>query len=55
MSKLPSQPSYIQLLAEIKEKIREAQVQAVIAVNREMLKLYCLFGLSNYASAACIN
>lgn len=44
MSKLPCQPSYIQLLAEIKEKIRKAQLQAVIAVNREMLLLYWEIG-----------
>jgi predicted nuclease of restriction endonuclease-like (RecB) superfamily len=44
MTNLPSSPTYIQLLTDVKEKIRQAQVKAVIAVNQEMLFLYWEIG-----------
>lgn len=44
MTNLPSDPTYIHLLADVKEKIRQAQLKAVVAVNREMLLLYWEIG-----------
>ncbi|TAK37096.1 MAG: DUF1016 domain-containing protein [Saprospiraceae bacterium] len=44
MTNLLSNPTYIQLLSDVKEKIRQAQVKAVIAVNQEMLLLYWEIG-----------
>lgn len=35
---------YVQTLAEIKKHIQEAQIKAVISVNKELLKLYWFIG-----------
>ena len=44
MSNLPSNQHYVYLLAEVKDKIRTAQIKAVTAVNQEMLLLYWEIG-----------
>ncbi|NUO19836.1 hypothetical protein HUU59_10340 [bacterium] len=40
----PSTPSYADLLAELKQRIRSTQVRAVVAVNRELVLLYWEIG-----------
>lgn len=40
----PSTPSYAELLAELKQRIRSTQVRAVVAVNRELVLLYWEIG-----------
>lgn len=40
MPEIPSSPDYSQLLAEVKERIRSAQVAALKAVNTELVGLY---------------
>jgi predicted nuclease of restriction endonuclease-like (RecB) superfamily len=40
MSALPDSKSYQTLLAELKQRIRSAQVRAALAVNRELVLLY---------------
>ena len=40
MSKLPLNSGYRQLFAEIKQKIKQAQLQALITANQQMLLLY---------------
>lgn len=40
----PSTPSYADLLAELKQRIRSTQVRAAVAVNRELVLLYWEIG-----------
>ena len=45
MSKsLQTPPGYADLLAEIKTRVRTAQVRAALAVNRELILLYWSIG-----------
>ena len=37
---------YLELLGEVKTKIKAAQLQAMIAVNQQLLSLYWEIGLS---------
>ncbi len=40
----PAPPAYNQLLRDIKERIRNAQVRAAVSVNRELILLYWEIG-----------
>lgn len=44
MRSLPSDESYKNLLSEVKSKIQQARVKAVIAANQELLILYWEIG-----------
>ena len=44
MSNLTNNKLYQQLFAEVKQKIQQAQVKAVVAVNQELLVLYWEIG-----------
>lgn len=44
MSNLSTDQSYKQLLAEVKGKIRDAQIRAMVTVNQQMLLLYWEIG-----------
>lgn len=44
MNELPAEFSYINLLAEIKDKIRTAQIRAMVTVNQQLLLLYWEIG-----------
>ena len=44
MSKELIPTGYNQLLKDLKERIREAQVRSVVSVNREMILLYWQIG-----------
>jgi predicted nuclease of restriction endonuclease-like (RecB) superfamily len=39
-SDVRDEPGYTELLAELKSRIRDAQLRAAIAANREMISLY---------------
>lgn len=39
-----STKDYMQVLSEIKQRVKEAQIKAAFAVNRELIKLYWLIG-----------
>jgi hypothetical protein len=40
MAKLPVAEGYEEFLGELKERIKQAPVRAVLAVNRELILLY---------------
>lgn len=46
MENLPANPTYKQLLIEVKQKIQQAQIRAMVTVNQQMLFLYWEIGKS---------
>ena len=46
-SLMPDEGSYRELLEDLKQRIRTAQVKAALAVNRELLLLYWQIGREN--------
>lgn len=46
MSNIPGDKTYLELLLEVKTKIRAAQIQAMVAVNRQLVLLYWEIGQS---------
>lgn len=46
MSNLPTDKTYLELLLEVKTKIRAAQIQAMVTVNRQLVLLYWEIGES---------
>ncbi len=46
MSNLPADKTYLELLLEVKTKIRTAQIQAMVTVNRQLVLLYWEIGQS---------
>lgn len=46
MSNLPADKTYLELLLEVKTKIRAAQIQAMVTVNRQLVLLYWEIGES---------
>lgn len=46
MSNIPGDKTYLELLLEVKTKIRAAQIQAMVTVNRQLVLLYWEIGQS---------
>ncbi len=44
MNRFPTNPSYRQLFREIKQKIQETQIKAMVTVNQQMIFLYWEIG-----------
>lgn len=48
----PLPPHYDDFLSDLKERIRRAQVKAALAVNRELVLLYCADGARDFGAPA---
>jgi predicted nuclease of restriction endonuclease-like (RecB) superfamily len=46
MSNIPGDKTYLELLLEVKTKIRAAQIKAMVTVNRQLVLLYWEIGQS---------